>query len=62
MADDTTRAELARLRDAFATQQLQIASLQAALRHRRHSAPRRLLPLALAALLVALVPLGSISE
>src|SRR4051794_5588336 len=53
MADDPTRAELARRRAEFTAFRAQVARDR-----RRHRAWRRLLPLALAALLVALVPLA----
>ena len=62
MADDTTRAELAQLRAQLAAQQDEVAALRRAVRARgtrpfpRPS--RRLLPLALVALLLALTPLG----
>ncbi len=66
MADEHTRAELARLRAELAdlratvsVQQATVAALRPGPRPRRR--PRRALPLVLAALLVALVPLATLA-
>jgi hypothetical protein len=66
MADEHTRAELARLRAELAdlratvsAQQATVAALRPGPHPRRR--PRRALPLALAALLVALVPLATLA-
>jgi len=65
MADDHTRDELARLHAQLAAQEARIAAQQIAFAARlarlerpRRRLPRRFLPLALVALLVALTPLG----
>ncbi len=62
MADDTTRAELAQLRAQLAAQQDEVAALRRAVNagktRRFPRLPRRLLPFALVALLLALTPLS----
>ncbi len=59
MADDHDRDELAQLRAELALQQVRITGLLAERRRPGRYPPRRVLPLALAALLVALLPLAT---
>ncbi len=65
MADDTTRGELAQLRAQFAAQQDEVAALRrmvgASTTRRSPRLPRRFLPLALVALLVALLPVATLA-